>query len=185
MKRRTIFHPLPLFAVLALCYTTFAHADVIWPALLMGLAIRSSLFLILISLIIEGLVLHRYIKNISYSRAMLISSVGNLFSAIIGTIVMVFVLLFWELLLGLILTPVRDSQGLFIKNIFPVANLIVTYTLMYLGSAFIELIAIKKIFHYTSKELLAPVFIGNLISYLLIAAYQLFYLGHFSDFFIS
>lgn len=86
---------------------------------------------------------------------------GNIASTIIGTFIMTFGMLLWHLPADFILS-----------GTFDIFNVIATYVLMYLGSCLIELVTIKLIFRYTIKQLIPPVFIGNLATYILAALYK-------------
>jgi hypothetical protein len=162
--RKPLFFCL-LSVIIALSCTIPIHADVVWPALLLGGAIFSSSFLVIISIIIEGFILCLWLPNISYQRGLWISCIGNLASTIVGTILTVIISLVWQIAFDIFFIGALERY-----------NYIISYILMYLGSCAVELIAIKKFFHYTSKEVLVPVLIGNLVTYALVVLYQCLYL---------
>lgn len=55
---------------------------------------------------------------------------------------------------------------------FSVYSIIANYTLMYLGSSFIELLTIKAVFQYPTRQLWVPVFVGNFLTYALVAIFK-------------
>lgn len=148
---------------IAFLYTTTVYPNVIWPALLVGSAVASSLHIIAISIVIEALLLYWFVKNISYSRALCISCIGNAGSAFVGSIVMALAMLIWHFAL--------DN---FLGGTFSLYNIIANYFLMYIGSSVIELFTIKLFFHYSAKQLWIPVFIGNFITYGLVGLFRFY-----------
>lgn len=84
-----------IFSLVAM-YTSSTHADLIWPAIFVSQAIFSSLFLVIISILIEALILYKFIPNISFLKSCIISVVGNTFSSLVGTVFMTFAMLFWQ-----------------------------------------------------------------------------------------
>lgn len=147
--------------IASLLFTVSLQANIIWPALFVSGAIFSSWFLVIISIIIEGLLFPFFIKNISYAKGLFMSLVGNAFSAGLGTIVMMHAMIGWHFMF--------DS---FLGGTFNTVNFIATWVLMCFGSALIELLALKLIFKYTARQLLAPALIGNIITYALTAVYE-------------
>jgi hypothetical protein len=143
--------------IVALTCTIPIHAvEMFWPALhigiAVGIAVFTSFFLVIISVIVEGVMLYLWLPHVSYLRALLISCAGNMASFYAGTFLMMIVSVAWQM----------------IFNIYPVGtveNYIISWVLMYVGSSFIELMVIKAFFNYTFKNLLVPVLIGNLITY--------------------
>jgi hypothetical protein len=141
----------------ALAYTIPIYCNVIWPAVFVSNAIYSSLFVVIVSIIIEAILFCAYIKTISYERAFLMSFIGNAISALLGTAIMTFAMLIWHFPLDILL-----------GGTFHIVNIIATYILMCLGSAFIELLSIKLLFRYSFKQLWVPVLIGNILTYVLV-----------------
>lgn len=147
-----------------LFYGTTTVANVIWPAMYVGGAIMSTLPLAIISIVIEGLFLHRYLENISYKKALYISFIGNIFSTLTGIIAAPLALLMWHALFDSLL-----------GGTFNIINKIVTVFFMYLASCLIELYAIRGIFGYTIRQLLVPIAIGNLVTYIFAIVYMFLY----------
>lgn len=149
-----------LFSTLLLCSSSFVCANVVWPALFIADAVLSftlvSVLTIVLSIIIEAALFHLFLKNISYLKALVMSCLGNFVSATIGILIMVLAMLGWHFLFDR-----------FLGGTFEPLNILASWILMYLGTALIELFAIKLFFKYPLKTLIAPVFIGNLITYAL------------------
>lgn len=145
----------PLFLVFSL------HANIIWPAMFISDAIFSSWALIIVSIIIEGLCFPLFIPHIDYLKGLFMSLVGNIISALFGTIIMAFAMIGWHF--------VFDQ---FLGGTFNIINSIASIVLMCLGSALIELVALRLLFSYTFKQLAVPVFLGNSISYILVVMYK-------------
>ena len=147
-------------STLLLCSSSFVCANVIWPALFIGDAVLPvtlvSALTIALSIIIEAVLFYIFLKNISYLKALAMSCIGNFVSATIGLFIMVFAMLGWHFLFNR-----------FLGGAFEPLNILASWILMYLGTALIELFAIKLFFKYPLKTLIAPVFIGNLITYAL------------------
>lgn len=156
---------------------TFLSADVVWPALFIAEGVYASWYLIIISLIVEGLLFYWFIKGISYEKALLLSCVGNACSFLVGTAFMSGAVIPLEMLTGMILFAFRKGLSLIgVSDDFLTfdlfGNAILEYVLMCLGSALIELVAIRIFFGYRVKQLWAPVLIGNICTYALIAWYR-------------
>lgn len=130
----------PLYAFL---YTATASANIIWPALFVAETLLTSLSAIALSLFIEAVFFHEFLKTITWPKALLMSCIGNVASTLVGTIVM-------TLILGFIPLPLNPS-----------------FVAIYLGSCLIEFLTIKLIFRYTFKQLWLPIFAGNFITYVL------------------
>jgi hypothetical protein len=150
-----------LVALINSFFVTPVFADIIWPALIVANGVISSWFLVIISIVIEAWFFCIFIREINFKRALLLSVVGNAVSVLLGS--------------GLVAAAMILYHGLldsFLGGTFGVIQSISTYILMYVGSAFVELGMIKLFFRYTVRQLILPVFIGNLVTYVLVAIYQ-------------
>ncbi len=153
-----------ILSIVSLLYTAPAYCNIIWPAVFVNNIILGDLLYIIVpvSIALEAVLYHWFLKNITYMRALLISCIGNAASVFLGTIVMTFAMILWHLPFDMIF-----------GGTFAFPNIVATYVLMYLGSAFIELVAIKLIFRYSFKDLWIPVFVGNLLTYVLTIMFAL------------
>jgi len=147
--------------VAAIFCTTSLSANIIWPALFISQSILSSWFLIIVSIVIEGLFFKICIKDIPYKSAMILSLIGNTASTIVGVAIMPMAMLGWHLVFDFIL-----------GSAFNPVNIIASYIIMFTGSCFVEFFALKIWFKYQKKELLMPILIGNFTTYVLAALYQ-------------
>lgn len=163
MKR--IVYTYSISIALAAFYTTSMYANILWPALFFARALFSSLFLVVISIIIEALLLHYFIKTISLIKALVMSCIGNTASVLIGTIVMVSAMPLWHLLWHLFFDKLLERT-------FNIYNNIASWILMYLGSCFIELAVLRLLFKYKTNQLMIPIVVGNAITYMLLVVYQ-------------
>ncbi len=142
-------------------YESELSANIIWPALFIGQSILSSWFLIIVSIIIEGLFFKIYIKDISYQSAMILSFIGNTVSTIIGIIFIPIAMLGWHVVFDFILGAT-----------FNPVNIAASYMIMFAGSCLVEFFILKFWFKYTKKDLLTPILIGNFTTYVLASMYQ-------------
>lgn len=133
-------------------YTIPLYANVVWPAMFVSNSL--SLFLIVVSTIIEAVCFYWFLKNISYTRAFVMSCIGNAASALLGAFIMTLAMLLWHFAFDRLL-----------GGTFSIYNRIATFVFMYLGSSLIEFFVIKKLFRYPSKQLWPPILIGNFITY--------------------
>ncbi len=134
--------------------------DLIWPALYIAKSIYNFWFLVFITITIEAVFI-KYFLEVTIKKAVFISIIGNLFSGIAGTILMIFVSLLYHTI----------ADTLFFESTFNTFNWIASYLIMCFGSVLIEIIAVKMIWKYEFKKLLTPLAIGNIISYVLIIAF--------------
>lgn len=155
-----------LTALGALLYAMPANANVVFPRMFIAEAVYSAWFLIFITIIIEGLLIKLFIREISYTRALIMSSVGNAVSTFVGTAITTLIALIVDVHPLLIETTRRNFQY----------DVVSTVILMCLGSALIELITLAVAFRYRIKELLWPVLIGNIATYGLTWLYYYLYL---------
>ena len=94
---------------------------------------------------------------------MFMSLLGNVASAIIGTVAMPMAMLVWHLVFDFILGAT-----------FNPINVIASYVLMFWGSCFVELMTLQDLFGYSKKQLWIPILVGNFITYVLAAKYTSF-----------
>lgn len=153
-----------IFGMVIIFYTAPIYCNIIWPAVFVSNIILGDLLYIIVasSIAIEAILYYRFLKNITYTRALLISCIGNAASVFLGTFVMTLAMMLWHL-----------PADMIFGGTFAFPNIVVTYVLMYLGSAFIELLAIKIIFRYSFEDLWIPVFIGNIVTYILTLIFAL------------
>ena len=153
-----------IFSIVSILYTAPVYCDIIWPAAFVSNIILGDLLFIIVasSIAIEAILYYRFLKNITYTRVLLISCIGNAASVFLGTFVMTFAMMLWHL-----------PADMIFGGTFAFPNVVATYVLMYLGSAFIELLAIKLIFRYSFDDLWIPVFMGNLVTYILTLMFAL------------
>lgn len=154
-------HFAKLMALAAVTTTVSLHANVIWPAMIVGGAIWSTWFVIIISVIVEAFILKHFIPALSNAKAFIVSLVGNAASALIGTIITGIGMLGWHY--------VFDTL---VGGTFAPVNKLVTVAVMFIGSCLIEYVAIRLIFGYRSKQLWLAILVGNLITYLLVILFN-------------
>ena len=131
-----------------------------FPAYFISISIYSYWVFIVVSFLVGATLFYGLIKNISLTKATLISLIG-IASSMIGIVVM-------AILTTLIFYFIIPHVGTY-PSINTLANkwpLIVHWLLMYSGSVLIELLTLKLFFKYKTNQLLLPILIGNLITYL-------------------
>lgn len=133
--------------------------NVIWPAVFVNQEIWRFWFLVFGTILIEALII-RYSLKYTSRRSLLISTIGNLISGIIGTFVMLWAMLIWHWLTDWLI-PTS-------------AQWILTFIIMCFGSVVIEVIAINLIFHEKIKRIFIPLLIGNLLTYSFILSSMIF-----------
>ncbi len=144
-----------LASLFCLFFTATSYCNIVWPALFVGEAILSKIYVLMVaSIIIEALVYYWFLA-INYQKAFIYSIVGNIASTIVGTHITVPGMFGWHFFTSLFVEP---------SHLF---NVISTWILMFLCSALIELLVVKLISGYSAKKLLAPILIGNLATYIL------------------
>lgn len=157
-------------SVMLCLYTTMAYCVERLPAAIFATPQRLYeyrwLGILASSIVVEAALFYWFLKNVSYARAILIACLGKAVSVLMN-LVMVFgaILAYhvaYRVLPDVIISYINISHNL---------ELIVTYILMYLGSALIELFVIQKIFRYPYKDLWIPICVGNLVTYSLIATF--------------
>ena len=130
----------------------------VWPAIYVYDEVWRFWFLVFATIVIETFTIMGMLKY-SLKKSFLASVIGNLVSGLIGTFVMMWAMLFWQLL----------ADNFVPHATFDIINWVATYILMCLGSVFIETLTIKIILKDTLKRLFIPLLIGNLLTYSFIA----------------
>lgn len=149
--------------MLSCLYTTLVHCiNLPAPVWVMIVVQYRWLGILTSSVVIEAALFYFFLKNISYTRAILIACLGKAVSVLVIFVMALGSLPVYDLLPDVIISY-RDT--------FYNPELIATFILMYLGSALIELFVIQKIFRYPYKDLWIPVCAGNLVTYGLIAMF--------------
>jgi hypothetical protein len=157
--KKQLYQKLSVVLLGALCTTTI-YSNIIWPALFVSEALGRFLPLVIISIFLEALCFSVLITDISRSKALLMSFVGNIVSTFVGMLIMPLIMISWHLIFDSI------AGGTF--NNF---NNIATIVIMCLGSAAIEILALKLAFKYHCKDLWVPVLAGNIATYVLIVIF--------------
>lgn len=134
-------------------------SNVIWPALYIAETLLKFWFLIIMTIVVEMFVL-KYALGYSYLKSFVASLIGNLVSGLVGTYLMVFGMLGWHFIFDQIL----------FNSTFNIVNWVASYVLMCLGSVAIETLIIKLIYKEKFKTLFKPLLIGNMLTYIIIAA---------------
>jgi hypothetical protein len=134
--------------------------DMVWPALYVSETILKFWFLVIGTIVIELFVI-KYFLKISWKQSIFVSIIGNLVSAIAGTILMTIAMLFWHIIV--------DN---FVNGTFNTINWFATYVLMCFGSVFLETLTIKIIYDQPFRRLFLPMLTGNLLSYSFIAYFM-------------
>jgi len=151
-----------------LFYQLPIYCNVIWPGLIVAAGIYTTLPLVLISIAIEAMIFYRLLKNITIRKAFLMSLIGNAASTLVGTFLTALAAPLSHILFDLMFFKA-------IPGIVTVVGLIIEVVFMFLGSCLIELFTIKKIFGYSHDQLRTPVFVGNLLTYILAALAWIIY----------
>lgn len=134
--------------------------NVVWPALYVSENLLHFWYLILVTVLIEALILKRFFE-ITTKQAFLYSIIGNIISGVAGTYILAFPMIAWHYAFDEVIPGAT----------FGAINWIATYILMFLGSVLIETLAIKLISKKKFKELILPLSIGNLLTYIFIIVY--------------
>lgn len=126
--------------------------DFVWSGILIGESFTQFWYIMPATIVIE-MVLIKLMTHHLWGKSLLISIVGNLFSGVIGTIVIGCASILVDFLFG--------------SDFFP--TMLITWLLMFAGSFGLEYIMVRWIFKDKSRALMWAVFIGNLLSYCFIA----------------
>lgn len=133
----------------------------IWPAIYVVEELYNFWYIVFFTIVIEMFLL-KWILNVKYSKALLMSVLGNLISGVVGTYIMMWSMLFWHILVGQIF-----------GSIFNAFNWVMTFVLLFTGSVFLEVAFIVYWFEYKVKPVLKSMLLGNALSYLMIAILML------------
>lgn len=154
-----------IFLAIFLCVPTVVYCNVIWPGMIIAGGILNTTYLpylIIISVAAEACCFYWFLKNITWQRAFWMSCIGNAASTLVGTLVMALFMLVWDF-----------AFDTFLSGMPNLINTIATIVIMFLGSCFIEFLAIKYFFGYSFKQLWLPILIGNAVTYGLIIVFNL------------
>lgn len=113
--------------------------------------------LIPVAIIVEAFALYQQ-RIFPIKRAIIAAAIGNMWSFVVGTVVMALAMLPWHFL-------VDELLG----GTFHPFNKIVTILLMFGGSIVLESFVVAKAFGKSSKRLFLPLSIGNLLAYIFLA----------------
>ena len=136
--------------------------NLIWPALFVIAELWRAWLLILATVAIEFLTI-KGVLGYSFQKSFWASLVGNLFSALIGTFLMIWGMVLWHFIFDW-----------FLDGTFNLWNWIATFVLMFLGSIFLEIWAIHYWYGESISKLILPLSIGNFLTYCVIA-YTIFW----------
>ncbi|RPI17065.1 MAG: hypothetical protein EHM58_10545 [Ignavibacteriae bacterium] len=141
-------------------------ADLIWPAAYIVGDILTFWYIVILTIAFEAAAIKIFL-SVPVLKSILISLVGNIVSAIMGTLLFMFLSLIIEGAIGLV----------FQLDSFSTVSWILNYIFMCFGSILIEILVVMAIWKYSFKKLFIPLSIGNVLSYLII-----FYLINFNIF---
>lgn len=146
---------------LGLLWCATMHGNMIWPAIYISGAIWGLSYLVIVSVLIEAAIFYLWL-HIKPFKALLVAVIGNCVSFFIGTWVMSVAMLGWHF--------IADR---FFGGTFNIPNYVISFILLYLGTCLIELFVVKLLLrNYTFRQLAPAVFIGNLVTYLLVLVYN-------------
>jgi hypothetical protein len=128
--------------------------NIVWPAIYVFDELWRVWYLVFMTIAIETLIINLILKY-PIKKSFWAALIGNLVSGVIGTFIMMWIMLVWHLI----------ADNFVPHSTFDIINWIVTYILMCLGSVFIEILTIKKLFKDSIKRLFIPLLIGNLLTY--------------------
>lgn len=120
----------------------------VWGGILVVESFARFWYIILATIVIE-MVLIKLMTPHLWGKSLIISTVGNLVSGVIGTIV-----IGWASIL---------VDVMFSSNAIP--SMIITWILMFAGSFGLEYLTVRWIFKDKSRALMWAVFSGNVLSY--------------------
>lgn len=131
--------------------------NIVWPALYVSQTFYRFWILILLTIFTEGIIL-LLTRRASPRHCLLIAVVGNAASGLVGTFLMTIAMVLWHLL-----------ADIFLGGTFHPVNWVATFILMCIGSVAIELWTVKLAFGEPIRRMFAPLLIGNVLSYVVIA----------------
>lgn len=159
--------------LLCATYSAPIYGNIVWPALFAGETIFNSLFLIIISIVIEALFFYWFINTITYTGALVMSCVGNAASAVIGTLIMTGAMLIWYFSIDSVISLMLYPFTQYTAGTLSLYNVVATWILMYMGSCVIEFFIVQFLFRYKTKQLLLPVVCGNFVTYVLVILFNI------------
>lgn len=137
--------------------------NLIWPGLYIFEEIWHFWFLIFATIIIEAYVVKTKLK-LSFQKSLLVSTIGNLISGIIGTFLFMLLMLVWHFVFDSFLPD----------SIKWTIDIIASIIIMCMGSILIETMAISFFFKISFRKLFVPLMIGNILTYLFIIGMHVF-----------
>lgn len=126
--------------------------NIVWSGLLIGEGFSRYWYIIPATIVIE-MILIKLMTSRTWGKSLIISTVGNIVSGIIGTIIIGWASILVDILFG--------------SDFFPTA--IITWLLMFSGSFGLEYLTVRWAFKDKSRPLMWAVLIGNILSYCFIA----------------
>ncbi|HNB56739.1 MAG TPA: hypothetical protein PKV06_07175 [bacterium] len=130
--------------------------NVVWPAIYILKGIFAFWYVVVMTIFIEAFFLKKMI-GISQKQSVIMSSVGNICSGVIGTAVMAFTMI-----------PVTGYGPHFLSDLNSKANWILSFVVMFAGSALIEITVVRLIWKQSIGKTSAALLIGNAITYITI-----------------
>lgn len=127
--------------------------NLIWPAIYVYEELSRFWYLVFATIFLEVFTI-RFIRSYSWWHSILASVAGNIVSSFLGSIVMMWAMLFWHMLVDY-----------FLSGTFNPVNQVATYLLMCAGSVYIETLVVSLLFKDSPKRLFLPVLVGNLLTY--------------------
>ncbi len=159
--------------IITLLYTAPLYSNVIWAGLIAAGVVYNHIYVIAaLSIAVEAIGFHWFLKGISWGRTLLLSCVGNAASLVVGTLITMFAILPFEVFIGILIDLMVSPQAHIPDVIIPMFSVTAALSGMCLGSAGIELMAIYAIFRYPVKKVWAPILIANIASYALTLMYM-------------
>jgi hypothetical protein len=131
--------------------------DMVWPATYILLNYYNFWFIIFGTILIETMTIKLFLK-FNFLKSLLVSSIANIISGTIGTIVLTLIMIIWHMLI--------DK---FVGGTFNLFNWSATFIIMFVGSVVIEILFVKIFFKIKFKQLILPLIIGNVLTYIFIA----------------
>lgn len=168
------FLVISIFLGLSFFFTIPAYANGIWISLLQDGNAYSFLSLVFISIVLEALAFRIFINKVTSVKALLMSCFANTVTAIAGAVFYAFLIILILAMAVILRLPYNPTEQSFIITIG--ANIVFYsyFFLMFAGSCYIELMVLRFWFGYSGKQLLIPVFGGNLVTYSLVWFYKYF-----------
>jgi hypothetical protein len=132
--------------------------NMVWPAIYIAGTLAQFSFFVIFTIVLEMYFI-QYMLNYDTKKAFYAALIGNLVSGILGTIVMAIAMLGWHAI----------ADWAMPHATFDIINWVVTFIFMCAGSIYIEVFTIQLIFKTPFKDLLKPLMVGNILTYIFIA----------------